>query len=182
MSHDAVAALLSTTVPEDQFRFVEALLADPDMSIAGAERTCGLKPGTGARWLKDARVRECLGQLVRDRAQRHADIRDQVIIALWAMAGADPRKAWRNGVQLPPDELPDELAAILVSAEPIFSAGMPTGCYRYKFSSKQDLLLSLLKHFGDIAAGRDRTVAAGAIEAGTKIIFRGIDASVLDEG
>lgn len=177
--HDSVAALLRTTIPDHQFRFVEALLADPDLDLHRTCKAIGISFELGRRWLQNDRVRDCLGQLVRQRAARHADIRDGVIVALWAIATADPRKAWtKNGTQLQPHELPDELAAALISAKPVMSKDGPTGLWTYTFSDKSKILLDLLRHFGDIAAGRKDVSEAMAGGVGTnnvKIIFRGVD-------
>lgn len=155
--HDAAHLVASRSLSEDQQRFCDELLHDHQFDFRAAGNRAGVSLETARLWLmQDRNVRGFISAALTERAERHADVRDRVIHALWSLASYDPRKAFRSdGVQLQPHELPDSLAAALTSCEPVMHNGEATGYWKYRFSDRTAVLIALLKHFGDIAGGRD---------------------------
>lgn len=166
----AADALLRQQVDDQTFAFLHALLASEGLSVSTAEAAVGLAPGAGARLLRKANVRHVLGELLRERKERHEDVRSSVILMLWRMACADPRQAWsEDGAQLSPHELPDELAAVLEEVSPVLGEGGCVVAYKYKFAKKTAILDMLLRHFDEPKALDKR--GGGPV---AQVIFRGV--------
>lgn len=155
--------------PEEQ-AFVLALLADPEMSVGNAAKACGLDPSIGHRWLRKVGVRAYLAAQLVDRRQRHADIRDGVVQALWALATYDIKDAIEEGEPYeaqtepasledaiavmaggrlkPPHKLPDTLRAAVTRVK------WGKHGWEYQFTDRSTILLALLRHFGELDKGK----------------------------
>jgi len=166
----AADALTKSQLSNEQYSFLSALMSDPNFSVKAAEEACNMPSGMGARWLKIDRVRAALGDMLRERRERHADVRDNVMLLLWRMICADPRTAFRSGTQLPPWELPDDLAACLERIEPVVTMEGTTVAWKYWFTKKASLLDMILKHFDAPKELRD---SAADMPKAT-IILRGV--------
>lgn len=175
MPDSAADALLRTQVSDQEFALCHALLADPELCMANAARAVGLEPVTARRILSKANVRQCLGELLRERKERHEDVRSSVVLMLWRMACADPRGAWKDGVQLAPHELPDDLAAVLESVTPIVHEGVAVA-WKYTFAKRVSILDLLLKHSDAPKAEAQRVAGNQAT-----VIFRGVDGAEVEE-
>lgn len=161
---------LRSQVDDATFAFLHALLADPELSVSNAARAVGLEPAAGARLMRKANVRAVLGQLLAERKARHEDVRSSVVLMLWKMACADPRRAWdEQGQQLAPHELPDELAAVLESVKPIVHEGV-TVAWSYTFAKRTAVLDMLLKHFDAPKAEASRSASGPQ----ARVVFRGV--------
>ena len=177
---DDVKAILATTLPEPKFKFLEALLADEDFSIAAAERACGLTPRTGSRWLQDARVRQVLAQLIQDRVSRNVELRDKVVVALWTIATYDPRQAWdERGQQIPPHKLPAPLAAALLEARPVLDMTGEVKGWHYKFSDRAKILTVLLQHLTG-REDQEKQITAATDQGRVRVVFRGVDEGAIE--
>lgn len=168
-SHDALA-LASTDLSPQEKAFVDHLAADPDFSVADAARSVGYvtKPGeAGARMLKKQAVIRYLAAIQSERRERHIDIRDQCIQALWQLAAGwdvkdlmgdvarkDPETgAWiESHGMLPPDKLPAPLRAAIKGVK-----RSRDGSWEYTFVDKAQILTLLLRHFGDEDRARGKT-------------------------
>lgn len=163
-SDDALALVTAQLSPQEKV-FVDTFTADVNQSLSNAVRAAGFavtaknQSEFGARLLKKASVQRYLAHVYAERRERHRDIRDGCLQALWQLAAGwdvkdimgqvsrvDPEtkeKITERGF-LPPDELPAPLRAAIKSVKFTQKSG-----YEYQFVDKAQILLLLLKHFGD---------------------------------
>jgi len=168
-NESAADLLLKNQVDDTTFAFLTALMADPEMSVANAAAAVGLEHSAGVRLMRKDSTRRALGELLRERKERHEDVRSSVVLMLWRMACADPRRAWSDeGEQLAPHELPDELAAVLESVKPIVHEGV-TVAWSYTFAKRTSILDMLLKHFD-----APKTEAKASAGPRATVILRGV--------
>jgi hypothetical protein len=181
-NNDALA-LAATGLTKEEKTFVDALVADPDFNVSEAARSIGLtvKPGdAGLRMLKKAAVVKYLAALQADRRERHADIRDQVIQALWGLAAGwdvadligeieriDPETGQIQQIRglLAPDRLPPALRAAIKGVKRNKDGG-----WEYTFVDRSAILALLLKHFGE-ADKASNAAGDGPKEGETKVVF-----------
>ena len=165
--NDALALLSAHLSPQEKV-FCDTFVSDPSLSIAGAVRAAGFAvtdsraTAFGESLLKKQAVQRYLAYIHAERLERHRDIRDGCLQALWVLASAwdikdlighttvivedeegNKRTIDEKGC-LPPDELPPSLRAAV--KEVSFNKGR----WSYKFVDKTQILMLLLKHFGDL--------------------------------
>lgn len=166
---DKAIALIRNACPSECWPFVEALLGNPDMSIAAAERAVGWPQGAGRRALANPRVREAIGAILLDRRDRYRHIRDRALLTLAEIAFFDPADAWGNGGVKPLPEMPSGLRlAVSEYEERISATGEITR--KVKFHNRVKVLELLLAHFEDPGETADAIDATPP----TKFVFRGV--------
>lgn len=157
---DSLAIALVALNPQEK-AFIQALADQPELRIDLAEESAGLKRQQGATILKRPHVREAFRAIFATRRERYADIRGHVIQALYALAfegdiGCIQREREREreyddegklvpaSATLGPAELPKEIRACIKKVK------FYNGNWDYEFIDRGDILLNLLKHFGDV--------------------------------
>lgn len=175
---DALALLSAQLTPQER-AFADAFVADPQMSLAGAVRAAGYPvpdsraSSYGESLMKRAPVQKYIAWIHAERRDRHRDIRDGCLQALWGLASGwdikdligsvsvivEDEEGNKRSVEerncLPPDELPPLLRAAV--KEVSFNKGR----WSYKFVDKSQILMLLLKHFGEL----DKLQAPAPVEA-----------------
>lgn len=182
MENTDALAIAATGLTKDEKAFVDHLVADPDFSLAEAARSIGLtvKPSdAGLRLLKKQAVVKYLAALQADRRERHADIRDMCIQALWQLAAGwdvgdliaeievtDPEtnQISRKRVVLAPDQLPSALRAAVKGVKRTKDG------WEYTFCDKSAILALLLKHFGE-ADKAANPATDGPEKTKTRVVF-----------
>jgi Terminase small subunit len=143
---DAIALLAKQIEPEEK-TFVDILVQDPEFNISAAAKAAGYEGDkAGDRLLKKQAVVRYLAAIQADRRERHRDIRDQCIQALWQLASGWDMAAVSNskGEAIPPNELPASLRAAIKAAK-IGKFG-----WEYMFVDRAQILTILLRHFGEV--------------------------------
>lgn len=177
MSDDTLSFLRGTGVAEQHYRFVEALLADPELSVPRAEAAVGMKAGAGKRALLRADVRRLLASLISDRRSRQEEIRDQTIQMLAQIATWDPADLVDEASPFelkPLTQLPPAVRAAIVGVKM-----SPDGRIEYKLTDRTKVLTALLKHFGDLG-GPGGALPDGVLDvpgesSGAQIIFHAVE-------
>jgi hypothetical protein len=142
---DAIALIAKQLEPAEK-AFVDILVRDEQFNIQRAAREAGFEgANAGDRLLKKQAVQRYLCLIQADRRERHRDIRDQVIQALWQLAAGWDVGAMVDdaGQPLPPDRLPPALRAAVKGAK-IGREG-----WEYTFVDRAAILTILLRHFGE---------------------------------
>lgn len=142
---DAIALISKQLEPAEK-AFVDILVQDEQFNIARAAKEAGFEGASaGDRLLKKQAVQRYLVAIQADRRERHRDIRDQVIQALWQLASGWDVGAVvdEKGEPLPPDKLPPALRAAVKGAK------MGRNGWEYIFVDRATILALLLRHFGE---------------------------------
>lgn len=162
-NNDALALLTAQLQPQER-AFVEHFVSSEQPSIAESVRAAGYaidpKRATsfGENLLRKAPVQRLIALIHAERRERHRDIRDGCLQALWQLAAGwdlkdligsittvneDGEEVLERGM-LAPDQLPAALRAAV--KEVSFSKGR----WSYKLVDKASILMLLLKHFGEL--------------------------------
>jgi hypothetical protein len=174
---DALAVVAAGLKPQEK-AFADHWVSDPKMSIAGAVRAAGYAVSDksanhiGEGILRQDSVQRYIAAIFAERRERHRDIRDGCLQALWQLAcGWDIKdligtfKIEEEGVIretkgcLPPDELPAPLRAAIKSVT------FQRGRWSYTFVDKSQILMLILRHFGEL----DKLAGPAPIEATPKV-------------
>ena len=155
---DAIALISKQLEPAEK-AFVDFLVQDEEFNIARAARAAGFEgANAGDRLLRKQAVQRYLVAIQADRRERHREIRDQVIQALWQLASGWDVAALVGDVQvydpitnetttrreaLPPDRLPPALRAAIKGAK------VGKNGWEYIFVDRAAILTILLRHFGE---------------------------------
>lgn len=142
---DAIA-LISRQLEPAEKAFVDFLVQDEEFNISRAAKAAGFEGASaGDRLLKKQTVQRYLVAIQADRRERHRDIRDQVIQALWQLASGWDMGAMvdERGEVMPPDRLPPALRAAVKGAK-VGKHG-----WEYLFVDRAMILQILLRHFGE---------------------------------
>lgn len=137
-----------------QQRFVDALLADPEMHIGRAAEAAGYKnPDVlGSRVRKLAHVAAAIDAAMKSRRERVEVKQDEVLRALLRLMNVDLRKAYdAEGRPLPVHQLPDDVALALAGVETFheYVAGVPVGEVRkLKLGDRARAVDLAMKHLG----------------------------------
>lgn len=176
MTDDSLAlAQAQQGVTAEERALVDGMAGDHEMRVSVGEKAAGLEAGVGQRLLKKVSVRRYLAAVLADRRERHAEIRDGVIHALWALATYDiadavddseidldrmpenldeAMQALAGGRLKPPHKLPPALRAAVKGVK------MGRNGWEYVFVDRAQILLALMKHFGEAAANKGPDNAA----------------------
>jgi hypothetical protein len=182
---DDLAIITADLKPQER-AFCDHFLSDPNMSIAAAVRAAGYSVSDrgaaafGEGILKNRPVQRYIAWVHAERRDRHRDIRDGCLQALWQLAAgwdikdligqlttkdSEYGEIQERGV-LPPDELPAPLRAA------IKSVNFAKGRWSYTFVDKSQILMLLLKHFGEL----DKLQAPPPLDATPKVkVWQGDD-------
>lgn len=177
-SADKALMLIKRECPTDYWPFVEALLADPKLNIAAAERKSGVPKGSGVRILAHPGVRSTIGAIFSDRRDRYRDIRDKALLILADIAFHDPAAAWDDeGVGLL--RLPDMPASLRLAVSEYHEWTTPDGTVhrKVKFHDRVKVLQILLQQFDDL--GEDKVVEAQGTT--TVVRLRGLDPGAVQD-
>lgn len=174
---DALALLASPLEPQEK-AFADHWVSDPKMNMAAAVRAAGFAvsdkaaSNVGEAILRKEPVQRYIAAIFAERRERHRDIRDGCLQALWQLAcGWDIKdligtfEIEEEGVIretkgcLPPDELPAPLRAAIKSVT------FQKGRWSYTFCDKAQILMLILKHFGEL----DKLAGPAPIEATPKV-------------
>lgn len=140
-------AMLQASCPSDMWPFVEAFLADPDLSIARAEKAVGWPAGAGRRALADPRVRNVIGEILQDARRRNANIRDKALFTLAQVAFFDPAEAWdENNRLMHIRNMPEAVRMSITSYEQIEKNNGDI-VTRVKFADRTKVLDMVLRMF-----------------------------------
>lgn len=142
---DAIALIAKQLEPAER-TFIDILVQDEEFNIQRAARQAGFEgANAGDRLLRKQAVQRYLVAIQADRRERHRDIRDQVIQALWQLAaGWDVGSLVDDtGEPLPPHKLPAALRAAIKGAK------VGKNGWEYLFVDRAAILTILLRHFGE---------------------------------
>lgn len=142
---DALIVLRANT-PEAIVRFVDALLADPEMRAGVAGQAIGLNPQQAGVMLRDSRVIQLIAAMTQSLRETNASLRLQAVQMLAQIAAFDPADAFgENGMIKRMRDIPPLARAAIKSYRE-----KADGSIQIEWIDRVRVIDMLMKCFGDV--------------------------------